>query len=165
MVDPKRSSRSVKSSLHPLTAAALSALPPLGYKAPPTLIGFKALDPSVIALRIKNYNRAYKNMSVQSWNTYVSFGIQDFVSPDEYYLHKDQESIEETNLRLARYYRNHLENHAKIEGYLMQTISDVETTLAQSHPGFFDMSLQDMDLYLLGLKKSATKSTSMDIAP
>ena len=47
----------------------------------------------------------------------------------------------------------------------MQTISAVETALAQSHPGFFDMSLQDMDLYLLGLKKSATKSTSMDIAP
>jgi hypothetical protein len=117
MVDPKRSSRSVKSSLHPLTAAALSALPPLGYKAPPTLIGFKTIDPSVIALRIKNYNQAFKNLSVHSWNNYVSFGIQDFVSPDEYYSHKAQESTEETNLRLARYYRNHLENHSKIDGF------------------------------------------------
>ena len=47
----------------------------------------------------------------------------------------------------------------------MQTISAVEIALAQSHPGFFDMSLQDMDFYLLELKKSATNSTSMDIAP
>ncbi len=98
MVDPKRSSRGVKGSLHPLTAAALSALPPLGYKAPPTLIGFKTSDPSVIALRIKHYNAAYKTLSVNSWNTYVSFGIQDFVGPDEYYSHTAKESTDERNL-------------------------------------------------------------------
>ncbi|KAI2496154.1 hypothetical protein MHU86_18340 [Fragilaria crotonensis] len=163
MVDPKRSSRGTKGSLHPQTAAALSALPPLGYKAPPTLIGFKTIDPSVIALRIKNYNRAYKNLSVNSWNTYVSFGIQDFVSPDEYYSHKAHESVEAENLRLARYYRNHLENHAKIDGFLMQTISAVETALAQTHPSFFDLSLNDMDSYLLGLKQPAEQNTAMDI--
>lgn len=164
MVDPKRSSRSVKGSLHPLTAAALSALPPLGYKPPPTLIGFKTIDPSVIALRIKHYNRAYKTLSVNSWNTYVSFGIQDFVGPDEYYTHKEKESTEETHLRLARYYRNHLEHHAKIDGFLLQTISAVETALAQSHPGFFDMSLKDMDSYLRNCKTSSEdKANPMDI--
>ena len=131
MVDPKRSNRGTKCSLHPLTAAALSALPPLGYKAPPTLIGFKAIDSSVIALRIKNYNRAYQNLSVHSWNNYVSFGIQDFVNPDEYCNHKAQESIDEGNLRLARYYRNHLENHTQIDGFLMQTIPAVEKALAK----------------------------------
>jgi hypothetical protein len=164
MVDPKRSSSGVKGSLHPLTAAALSALPPLGYKAPPTLIGFKTIDPSVIALRIKHYNRAYKTLSVHSWNTYVSFGIQDFVCPDEYFSHKAQETIDEGHLRLARYYRKHLENHAKIDGFLMQTIPGVETALAQSHPSFFDMSLNDMDLYLLELKQSEEpRNTFMDV--
>ncbi|KAI2513931.1 hypothetical protein MHU86_315 [Fragilaria crotonensis] len=163
MVDPKRSSRSVKGSLHPLTAAALSALPPLGYKAPPTLIGFKTIDSSVIALRIKHYNRAYKTLSANSWNTYVSFGIQDFVGPDEYYSHMENESTDDGHLRLARYYRNHLENHAKIDGFLLQTISAVETALAQSHPGFFDMSIMDMDLYLQGLQKSDHSCTPMEV--
>ncbi|KAI2502678.1 hypothetical protein MHU86_11803 [Fragilaria crotonensis] len=124
MVDPKRSSRGTKGSLHPQTAAALSA-PPLGYKAPPPLL--------------------------------------DFVSPDEYYSHKAHESVEAENLRLARYYRNHLENHAKIDGFLMQTISAVETALAQTHPSFFDLSLNDMDSYLLGLKQPAEQNTAMDI--
>jgi hypothetical protein len=163
MVDPKRSSRGAKVPLNPQTAAALVVLPPLGYKAPPTLIGFKTIDSSVIALRIKNYNRAYKNLSVNSWNKYVSFGIQDFVSPDEYYMHKARESPDEENLRLARYYRNHLENHAKVDSFLMQTIPAVETALEKSHHGFFDMSLKDMDLYLLRVNKPAEEDTPMDI--
>jgi hypothetical protein len=164
MVDPKQSSRGTKGSLHPITAAALAALPPLGYKAPPTLIGFKTIDPSVIALRIKYYKAAYKNLPVNSWNTYVSFGIQDFASLAEYYTHTATVSTDEENLRLARYYRNHLENHAKIDGFLLQTIPAVETALMHSHPGFFDMSLKDMESYLLGLKQSADQGTStMDI--
>ena len=45
----------------------------------------------------------------------------------------------------------------------MQTIPAVEKALAKSHPSFFDMSLQDMDFYLLGLKTSEEPDPSMDI--
>jgi hypothetical protein len=161
MVDSQRPSRGKKGSLNPQTATALAVLPPLGYKPPPTLIGFKTIEPSVIALRVKNYNRAYKTLSINNWNTYVPFGIQDFVGPDEYLSHKAQESAEAGHLRVARYYRYHLENHAKIDDFLMKSISAVETSLVKSHPGFFDMSLKDMDLYLLQL--NSPEATPMDI--
>ena len=165
MVGSKLSKRGTSGSLNPKTAAALSALPPLGYKAPPTLIDFKTIDPSVIAQRIKNYNTAYKKLSVTSWNTYVSFGIQDFVGPDDYFMHCANETTDASHLRLARYYRKHLESKTKIDGFLMQTISTVETALSHSHPGFFDMSLHDMDLYRANLLLSNDTATSDDQLP
>jgi hypothetical protein len=162
MVDSKRSSRGAKGFLNPQTIAALASVPPAGYKTPPTLIGFKTIDPSVIALRIANYKKAYKTLSVNSWNIYVALGIQDFLSPDEYFRNKAHESNDSENLRLARYYRNILENHAKVDELLLKTISTVETALAESHPGFFDMSLKDMDSYRLKLKQPADDAL-MDI--
>ena len=85
MVDSKRSSRGTKGFLNPQTIAALNSVPPVGYKSPHSLIGFKTIDPAVIALRVKDYQRAYKTLSATVWNSYVAFGIQDY-SPDEYHL-------------------------------------------------------------------------------
>ena len=168
MVGSKHPQRGTKISLNPKTAAALSALPPLGYKVPPTLIDFKTVDTSVISRRIKNYNRAYKTLSVTSWNTYVSFGIQDFEGPDDYYIHCANESSDARHLRLARYYRKHLEAKAKIDGFLMQSISAIKTSLSRSYPGFFDMSLGDMDSYCEQLKAQGNNThdeQEMEITP
>ena len=89
----------------------------------------------------------YKTLSAPVWNAYVAFGLHDY-SPDEYHLKIANESDATKNLRVARCYRKLLENNAKKDGALLQSIPDVETALALSHPGFFDMSLTDMDSFL-----------------
>ena len=102
-------------------------------------------------LRAKNYALAYKALSVKDWNSYVSFGIQQFVSPSSYLEYRNTETPDEKNLRIARYYRLHLENDAPIDRHLMKVIVDVETALQLSHPGFFALSLVEMDEYILQL--------------
>ena len=148
MVEFKLTSRGRSGFLNPQTKAALDSIPPAGYKSPQVLIGFKTIDPAIIALRVKNYNRAYKTLSASVWNSYVAFGIQDYASPTEYQMAIANESSDTKHLRVARYYRKLLENRAKIDGFLLQSMPEVENALAISHPGFFDMSLKDMDLYL-----------------
>ena len=142
-------------------SAVPSANPPLGFKHPPTLIDEKTIDPFVIALRAKNYAAAYADPSMlQKWNMYVSFGIQQFVSPHDYIPHRAQETVEERNLRLARYYRYHLENSAPVDKYLIRTMDTVEATLAISHPGFLAMSTNDMDKYMASMPYNDTEMDS-----
>ena len=135
--------------------------PPLGFKRPPTLIDEKTIDPSFIALRAKNYAAAYADpLMRQKWTMYVSFGIQQFVSPHDYIAHRAQETVEERNLRLARYYRYHLENLAPVDSYLIRTMGAVESTLAISHPSFLDMSTIDMDKYMASMPHNDTEMDS-----
>ena len=85
----------------------------------------------------------------QKWNMYVSFGIHQFICPQhDYVMHRAQETVVERHLRFARYYRYHLENLTHVDSYLIRTMGAVETALAISHPGFFDMSTNDMDKYM-----------------
>ena len=107
----------------------------------------------------------------------MSFGIQQFVSLDDYVSYRTQETVDERNLRLVRYYRYHLKNYASVNSYLIRTMGAVETALATSHPGFFDMSTSDMDQYVASLSEKATDkeiensasstddSTGMDTTP
>jgi hypothetical protein len=156
MVGLKRPSKGSKFSMKTTPAAVPHATPPLGFKHPPTLIDEKSIDPSVIALRAKNYAAAYADpLMRQKWNMYVSFGIQQFVCPHEYVAQRAQETVAERHLRLARYYRYHLETLAPVDSYLLRTMSAVETALAISHPGFFDMSTHDMDNYTASLPENA----------
>ena len=85
----------------------------------------------------------------------MSFGIQQFVSLHDYVTHRAQETVDGRNLRLARYYRYHLENLAPVNTYLIHAMGAVETALAISHPGFFDMSTTDMDNYVASLPETA----------
>jgi hypothetical protein len=131
MVGSKRSSKGSKFSMKTTPVAVPSGDPPLGFKHPPTLIGEKTIDPTVIALRAKNYALAYANpQNRQKWNMYVSFGIQQFVSLDDYVSCRAQETVDERSLRLARYYRHHVENYASVDSYLIRTMGAVETALA-----------------------------------
>ena len=156
MVGSKRSSKGSKFSMKTTPANVSSGGPPLGFKKPPILIGEKTIDRSVIALRAKKYATAYADPSMrQKWNMYVSFGIQQFLSPQEYLAHRAQETTDGRNLRLARYYRHHLEQLAPIKSYLIRTVVAVETALASSHPGYFDMSTNDMDTYMASLSETA----------
>ena len=77
----------------------------------------------------------------------MTFGFQDFVSPISYQQHLATESIDDGHIRQARNFRNHLENDAPVT-HLMWTIQSVESALATTHPGFFDMTLAEMDTYL-----------------
>jgi hypothetical protein len=148
MVEKQRPRSGSKYSLKPQIAAALSALPPLGYKAPPSLIGEKTTSPDVLALRARNYTKAYKTLSVKDWNSYVVFGIHQFASPSKYLATRDSESQQECNLRLGRYYRLHLEHNAPVDKFLMAKIGDIEAALQMSFPGYFDMTVVEMDEYL-----------------
>jgi hypothetical protein len=131
---------------------ALSAIPPLGNKAPPPLIGGKTKSSSeVLMLRARNYAKAYKTLSVKEWNSYVVFGIQQFSNPSKYLAIRDSESAEATNLRLGRYYRLHLENNAPVDTFFMSQIAGIEAALQTSFPGYFDLSVCEMDEYVNNL--------------
>jgi hypothetical protein len=138
-------------SLKPQIAAVLSSLPPLGYKVPPPLIGAKPISSDALALRARNYTKAYKTLSIKDWNSYVVFGIQQFASPSKYLTTRDSESTNERNLRLGRYYRLHLENQAPVDKALMSQIVGIEAALHTSFPGYFDMSIVEMDEYIMSL--------------
>jgi len=113
-------------------------------------------------LREQQYIRSYTKLTSRDWNDYVQLGIQQFASPNLYQIHIAKESSDEKSLRLARYFRFHLENKADVLPLLLKTIASVEKTLSVSHPGFFDMSTKDMDLYMQALKNMSrpTPSTS-----
>jgi hypothetical protein len=66
---------------------------------------------------------------------------------------------DEKSLQLAHYFRFHLENKAEVLPLLLKTIASVEQTLAKTHPGFFDMSTNDMDAYIHALKKENRNAT------
>ena len=151
MVEKQRPRSGSKYSLKPQIAAVLSSLPPLGYKVPPTLIGAKTISSDALALRARNYTKAYKTLSIKDWNSYVVFGIQQFASPSKYLTTRDSESTNERNLRLGRYYRLHLENHVPVDKALMSQIVGIEAALQTSFPGYFDMSIVEMDEYLMSL--------------
>ena len=131
-------------SLNPLTAAVLGATPPLGYKRPPTLIGSQSVSSAQRSLRAKSYASAYKS-TIKNCIFYVAFGIQQFDSPAKYLTHCASETPDEKNLHVARYYPLHLESHDLIERQLMRHITTVETALKVSYPGFFEMSVGEMD--------------------
>ena len=120
----------------------------MGYKRPPTLIGLSTVTNAQRLLRAKHYAAAYKSTTTKDWNDYIAFGIQQFESPAKYFAQCDAETPDEKNLRLARYYRLHLENNAQVERHLMQKISTVETALKVSYPGYFEMSVGEMDEYV-----------------
>ena len=154
MVGSKRSSKGSKFSMKTTAVSVPSGDPPLGFKIPPTLFDEKTIDPSVIALRAKNYAAAYYDpLMRQKWNMYVSFGIQQFLSLNDYVLHQAQETADGRNLRLARYYRYHLENQAYVATCLIRVMGTVETALATSHPGYYDKSTIDMDKYVASMSK------------
>ena len=98
---------------------------------------------------------------------YVSIGSQQFVSSHDYYFtHRAQKTFVEGHLRLARYYRYHLENFVSVDINVIRTIAGaIETALAISHPGFFDMtSTSEMDVHLSLLPDSHMKISS-EISP
>ena len=120
----------------------------------------------MIKRRVKNYKQAYDKKSsctISDWNQYVSFGIQDFESPTDYKQHIETETADAARLRLARYFRNHLANQVNPNGALMKATPSVENGLAISHPGFFDKTIEEMDLYLNQLP--TTTATDMDTEP
>ena len=82
------------------------------------------------------------------------------MSPDDYLRHKEQVTADEENLRIARYYRKHLEHRASIDAALLKTISVVKVELQRSHPGYLDMSLNAMDS---NLQKLIQTDDSMEV--
>ena len=164
MVGLKHPKRGSKFSLKAPIAAAIAGLPPRGYTTPPTLIDGKTIDPSVLALRAKNYATSYKICTPKQWNNYVAFGIQEFVCPHDYYVQYEKETEEERHLRLARYYRLHVETKTQVEPNLLKSIGEIEITLQHSHPLFLDMCLADMDQYLKNLN-SNTPMEDINDAP
>ena len=164
MVGSKRSSKGSKFSMKTTAVSVPYGDPLLGFKSPPTLIDQKTIDPSVIvALRAKNYAAAYADpLMRQKWNMYVSFGIKQFLSLNDYVSHRAQETADGCNLRLVRYYRYHLENQASVATCLIRIMGTVETALATSHPGYFDMSTIDMDKYVASMSEKAKEDMEIE---
>jgi hypothetical protein len=153
MVDRPRFPIRSKYALKPAISSALSTNPPEGFLAPPALIDRETIGKTDLKLREQQYVRSYTKLTSRDWNDYVQLGIQQFASPNLYQIHVAKESSDEKSLRLARYFRFHLENKAEVLPLLLKTIASVEKTLASTHPGFFDMSTMEMDTYLQTLKK------------
>ena len=134
MVGLKRSSKGSKFSMKTTAVSVPSEDPPLGFKSPPTLIDEKTIYPSVIALRAKNYTAAYADpLMRQKWNMYEPFGIQQFLSLNDYVSHRAQETADGSNLRLARYYWYHLENQASVATCLIHIMGACATLYRANH--------------------------------
>ena len=114
-------------------------------------------------LRARNYAKAYKTLSVKEWNSYVVFGIQQFSNPSKYLAIRDSESAEETNLRLGRYYRLHLENNAPVDSFFMSQIAGIEAALQTSFPGYFDLSVCEMDEYVNNLTPTELHTSTGEV--
>ena len=158
MVDRPRLPTKSKYALKPAISSALSINPPEGFLATPALIDRETIGKTDLKLREQHYIRSYRKLTSRDWNDYVQLGIQQFASPSLYQIHVTKETTEEKSLRLARYFRFHLENKAEVLPLLLKTIATVEKTLASSHPGFFDMSTKDMDDYIHTLKNVSHKA-------
>jgi hypothetical protein len=107
-VEKQRPRSGLRFSLNPRTAAVLDAiLPPLGCKhPPPSLIGSNMVTNGHHLLRAKNqYAHAYKPITIQDWNAFIAFGIEQFNSLAKYFAQCKIETPERKNLRLVRYYR------------------------------------------------------------
>jgi hypothetical protein len=89
--------------------------------------------------------QAYKIITIPDWNAYIAFGIQQFNSPAKYFAQCNAETPDEKNLCLARYYRLHLEKNVQVERHLMIKINTAESALKVSYPGYFEMSIGEMD--------------------
>jgi hypothetical protein len=152
MVDRPRFPIRSKYALKPAISSALSTNPPEGFLAPPALIDRETIGKTDLKLREQQYVRSYTKLTSRDWNDYVQLGIQQFASPNLYQIHVAKESTEEKSLRLARYFRFHLENKAEVLPLLLKTIASIEKALATTHPGFFDMSTKEMDMYTQALK-------------
>ena len=153
MVGLKRTKRGSMFSLKAPIAAAIAGLPSRGYTTPPTLSDdCKTIDPSVLALRAKHNATLYKICTPKQWNTYVAFGIQEFVCPHDYYVQYQKDTEEEHHLCLARYFWLHVETNTQVELNLVKAIGEIEIALQSSHPLFLDMCLTDMDQYIQNLK-------------
>ncbi len=96
MVENQRPRSGSRYSLNPLTAAVLDAIPPLGYKRPPPLIGSNTVTHAHRLLRAKKYAQAYKSITIPEWNAYITFGIQQFDSPAKYFAQYPIRSIPST---------------------------------------------------------------------
>jgi hypothetical protein len=152
MVDRPRFPIRSKYALKPAISSALSTNPPEGFLAPPALIDRETIGKTDLKLREQQYARSYTKLTSRDWNDYVQLGIQQFASPNLYQIHVAKESTDDKSLRLARYFRFHLENKAEVLPLLLKTIASIEKALATTHPGFFDMSTKDMDAYMQALK-------------
>ncbi len=95
MVEKQRPRGGSRFSLNPLISATLDAIPPVGYKPPPPLIGLKTASIAHCLLRAKNYALAYKSTTIKDWNIYIAFGIQQFQSPAKYFAQCDAETSDE----------------------------------------------------------------------
>ena len=152
MVDRPRFPIRSKYALKPAISSALSTNPPEGFLAPPALIDRETIGKTDLKLREQQYVRSYTKLTSRDWNDYVQLGIQQFASPNLYQIHVAKESPDDKSLRLARYFRFHLENKAEVLPLLLKTIASIETALSTTHPGFFDMSTKEMDTYMQALK-------------
>ena len=159
MVDRPRLPTKSKYALKPAISSALSINPPEGFLAPPVLIDRQTIGKTDLKLREQQYIRSMRKLTSRDWNDYVQLGIQQFASPSLYQIHTTKESDEEKSLRLARYFRFHLENKAEVLPLLLKTIASVEKTLTSTHPGFFDMSTKDMDAYINALQNVSRKAS------
>jgi hypothetical protein len=133
MVDRPRFPIRSKYALKPAISSALSTNPPEGFLAPPALIDQETIGKTDLKLREQQYVRSYTKLTSRDWNDYVQLGIQQFASPNLYQIHVAKESTDEKSLRLARYFRFHLENKAEVLPLLLKTIASVEQMLANTH--------------------------------
>ena len=100
MVENQRPRSGSRYSLNPLTAAVLDAIPPLGYKRPPPLIGSNTVTHAHRLLRAKKYAQAYKSITIPEWNAYIAFGFQQFDSPAKYFAQCNAETPDEKSSAL-----------------------------------------------------------------
>jgi hypothetical protein len=124
--------------------------PPSGYVAPPNRKDHETISNQKFASRMALYQRAYNVLSPAEWKHYTTFGIQTFESFETFFQSINQSSEEDENLRIAQYYKYHLENNIVVPSSLLKRVGEIEIVFEalSSHEEFLHLSLAEMQEYL-----------------
>ena len=110
MVKPKRPGKQPPYTLPPAIEAFLELPLGPGFAAVPALFDADSVEKSTFQLRqTLFYFEALNVMTKADRNLYIYFGFQQFANPLEYLKCVNQETEEEAEIRVYRYFRLHQE--------------------------------------------------------
>ena len=144
MVKPKRPGGKFPSPLKPVIGAFFDL--PLGPVLPLSLI---------FLIKIPLRNRSFslgrsstlklsKVVTKSDWNRYIHFGFQQFANLLEYLKCVDQETEEEAEIRIFRYFCLHEEADAVMNKYLNRAAGDIRNDFLKTRPSLLKMSVKEI---------------------
>jgi hypothetical protein len=148
MVKPKRPGGKPPYPLNPVIGAFLDL--PLGpdFAAFSDLLDKYSVEKSILQLRQTFYFEALKVVTKSEWNRYIHFGFQQFANPLDYLKCADQETEEESDIRIFRYFCLHDEADAVVNKYLNRAAGNIRNDFLETRSPLLKMRVKEIDEYV-----------------